>query len=59
MKHIPSQLSGGQQQRAAMRRAICGERGHPGDEPTGNLDTTMSTQIMDLLQEITQRVPPF
>jgi putative ABC transport system ATP-binding protein len=53
MKHIPSQLSGGQQQRAAIARAISGNpRIIFADEPTGNLDTTMSNQIMDLLQEI-------
>jgi putative ABC transport system ATP-binding protein len=53
MKHLPSQLSGGQQQRAAIARAITGDpRVILADEPTGNLDTTMSNQIMELLEAI-------
>jgi putative ABC transport system ATP-binding protein len=53
MRHIPSQLSGGQQQRVAIARAISGEpRVILADEPTGNLDTTMSNQIMELLLQI-------
>jgi putative ABC transport system ATP-binding protein len=53
MHHFPTQLSGGQQQRAAIAPAISGGPAIIlADEPTGNLDTTMSSQIMELLQSI-------
>ncbi len=53
MYHQPNQLSGGQQQRVAIARAIVNEA--PiifADEPTGNLDTKMSVEIMDLFTKL-------
>ncbi len=53
MYHQPNQLSGGQQQRVAIARAIVNEA--PiifADEPTGNLDSKMSLEIMDLFTRL-------